>query len=170
MSTVSLWRGADLPMSSCKRALLLLWLFLGGGALLLLLFRAVIAGAYGQASEDVWAWFLPNIIPTLSLMIGVVVNNAILLVEFANRRRAEGATPHDAALSAAQVRLRPILMTSLTLIASMIPLSLHLTPGNEAMIPLARALLGGMVISTLLTLVLVPCVYCLVHGRSPQPA
>jgi len=73
MSTVSLWRGADLPMSSCKRALLLLWLFLGGGALLLLLFRAVIAGAYGQASEDVWAWFLPNIIPTLSLMIGVVV-------------------------------------------------------------------------------------------------
>ncbi len=104
------------------------------------------------------------------MMIGVVVNNSILLVEFANRRREQGLSAYDAAMSAAQVRLRPILMTSLTLIASMIPLSLHLTPGNEAMIPLARALLGGMVISTLLTLVLVPCVYCLVHGRSPQPA
>ncbi|TWT97097.1 efflux RND transporter permease subunit [Neorhodopirellula pilleata] len=99
------------------------------------------------------------------MMIGVVVNNSILLVEFANRRLGEGLSAHDAALSAAQVRLRPILMTSLTLIASMIPLSFQLAPGNEAMIPLARALLGGMVVSTVLTLLLVPCVYVLVHGR-----
>lgn len=97
------------------------------------------------------------------MMIGVVVNNSILLVEFANRRRADGLSPHDAALSAAQVRLRPILMTSLTLVASMLPLSFQLGPGNEAMIPLARALLGGMIVSTVLTLVLVPCVYSLVH-------
>jgi len=100
------------------------------------------------------------------MMIGVVVNNSILLVEFANRRRADGLTPRDAAFSAAQVRLRPILMTSLTLVASMIPLSFQLAPGNEAMIPLARALLGGMIVSTVLTLVLVPCVYSLVHRRS----
>lgn len=100
------------------------------------------------------------------MMIGVVVNNSILLVEFANRRRADGLSPRDAALSAAQVRLRPILMTSLTLVASMLPLSFQLSPGNEAMIPLARALLGGMVVSTVLTLVLVPCVYSLVHRRS----
>ncbi len=97
------------------------------------------------------------------MMIGVVVNNSILLVEFANRRRSEGFTARDAAVSAAGVRLRPILMTSLTLIASMLPLSFLWAPGNEAMIPLARALLGGMVASTLLTLVLVPCVYALVH-------
>jgi multidrug efflux pump subunit AcrB len=103
------------------------------------------------------------------MMIGVVVNNSILLVEFANRRRAAGLSPHDAALSAAKVRLRPILMTSLTLVASMLPLSFQLAPGNEAMIPLARALLGGMVVSTVLTLVLVPCVYTLVH-RKPQLA
>ncbi|MCA8996193.1 MAG: efflux RND transporter permease subunit [Planctomycetaceae bacterium] len=101
------------------------------------------------------------------MMIGVVVNNSILLVEFANRRREEGISPRDAALSAAQVRLRPILMTSLTLVASMIPLSFQLTPGNEAMIPLARALLGGMVVSTVLTLVLVPCVYSLAHRPRP---
>ncbi|QDV81175.1 efflux RND transporter permease subunit [Planctomycetes bacterium TBK1r] len=100
------------------------------------------------------------------MMIGVVVNNSILLVEFANRRRAEGLSPHDAAVSAAGVRLRPILMTSLTLVASMLPLSFQLAPGNEAMIPLARALMGGMIASTLLTLVLVPCVYSLVHRNS----
>jgi HAE1 family hydrophobic/amphiphilic exporter-1 len=100
------------------------------------------------------------------MMIGVVVNNSILLVEFANRRREEGLSPHDAAMSAAQVRLRPILMTSLTLVASMLPLSFQLAPGNEAMIPLARALLGGIIVSTVLTLVLVPCVYALVHRRS----
>jgi len=76
------------------------------------------------------------------------------------------STPRAAALSAAQVRLRPILMTSLTLVASMLPLSFQLAPGNEAMIPLARALLGGMVVSTVLTLVLVPCVYSLVHRRA----
>ncbi|NND96822.1 MAG: efflux RND transporter permease subunit [Pirellulaceae bacterium] len=99
------------------------------------------------------------------MMIGVVVNNSILLVDFANRRRADGLTPQDAALSAAQVRLRPILMTSLTLVASMLPLSIQFSPGNEAMIPLARALMGGMIASTILTLILVPCVYTLVHNR-----
>ncbi|TWU35873.1 efflux RND transporter permease subunit [Novipirellula artificiosorum] len=103
------------------------------------------------------------------MMIGVVVNNAILLVEFANRRRAEGLNAIDAALSAAQVRLRPILMTSLTLIASMLPLAIYLSPGNEAMIPLARALIGGMAVSTLLTLILIPCVYSLVHREKRVP-
>ncbi len=100
------------------------------------------------------------------MMIGVVVNNSILLVEFANRRRAEGASSKDAALSAAQVRLRPILMTSLTLVASMLPFSFQFAPGNEAMLPLARALLGGLVVSTLLTLILVPAVYTLIHRRN----
>ncbi len=104
------------------------------------------------------------------MMVGVVVNNSILLVEFANRRRREGLSAHDAALSSAQVRLRPILMTSLTLVASMLPLSFQLSPGNEAMIPLARALLGGMIVSTALTLILVPCVYSLVHRRSEVAA
>lgn len=100
------------------------------------------------------------------MMIGVVVNNSILLVEFANQKRLEGLSPSDAALSAAQVRLRPILMTSLTLIASMIPLSIQFSPGNEAMIPLARALLGGIIVSTALTLILVPCVYAFVHRKT----
>ena len=96
------------------------------------------------------------------MMIGVVVNNSILLVEFANQLRARGLSPRDAAISAAQIRLRPILMTSGTLVASMLPLCFYLAPGGEAMIPLARALVGGMVVSTVLTLFLVPCAYTLV--------
>ena len=103
------------------------------------------------------------------VMIGVVVNNSILLVEFANQLRERGHSVHDAALSAAQVRLRPILMTAGVLVASMLPLSVHLAPGGEAMIPLARALIGSMLVSTLLTLFLVPCVYTLVK-RNTQPA
>jgi multidrug efflux pump subunit AcrB len=103
------------------------------------------------------------------MMIGVVVNNSILLVEFANQMRERGYSPRDAAVSAASVRLRPILMTAGVLIASMLPLSFHLAPGGEAMIPLARALIGGMLVSTVLTLFLVPCVYTLVK-RDRQPA
>ena len=100
------------------------------------------------------------------MMIGVVVNNSILLVEFANTLRDRGYDSRRAALAAAQIRLRPILMTSLVLVASMAPLSIHLAPGGEAMIPLARAVIGGMLVSTLLTLFLVPCVYSLVK---PDP-
>ncbi len=99
------------------------------------------------------------------MMVGVVVNNSILIVEFANRRLAEGFKPREAALSAAQVRLRPILMTSLTLVASMLPFAFQFAPGNEAMLPLSRALLGGMIVSTVLTLILVPCAYSLLHRQ-----
>ena len=101
------------------------------------------------------------------MMIGVVVNNSILLVEFANQLLAQGLSPREAAVKAAEIRLRPILMTSLTLLAAMAPLSMHLAPGGEAMIPLARAVIGGMFASTVLTLFVVPCVYAMV--KRPQP-
>ncbi len=96
------------------------------------------------------------------MLIGVVVNNSILLVEFANVKLAQGMSPFESAFTAARVRVRPILMTSLTLLASMAPFAFALLPGNEAMIPLARAVIGGMIVSTILTLFLVPCVYALV--------
>ncbi|QDU63030.1 Cobalt-zinc-cadmium resistance protein CzcA [Planctomycetes bacterium Pan216] len=111
---------------------------------------------------------IQSLIGTL-MMIGVVVNNSILLVEFANLHRSHGGSAREAALAAAQVRLRPILMTSLTLVASLLPFTFPWAPGNEAMIPLARALSGGIIVSTALTLFLVPCVYLLVHRRS-EPA
>jgi hydrophobic/amphiphilic exporter-1 (mainly G- bacteria), HAE1 family len=103
------------------------------------------------------------------MMIGVVVNNSILLVEFANQLRERGMDVRTAAIEAAQIRLRPIMMTSLTLVASMLPLSFHLAPGGEAMIPLARAVIGGMLVSTFLTLFLVPCVYTMVKREGSAP-
>ena len=102
------------------------------------------------------------------MMIGVVVNNSILLVEFANQLLERGYGTRAAVLEAAQVRLRPILMTAFVLIASMLPLSIKLAPGGEAMIPLARAVIGGMLVSTFLTLFLVPCVYAVV--KKPKTA
>lgn len=104
------------------------------------------------------------------MMIGVVVNTSILLVEFANQRRAAGTAAAEAMLEAVRIRLRPILMTSLTLVASMLPLTFQLAPGNEAMLPLARALVGGLVVSTVLTLFLVPAFYMLLHGRTGNRA
>jgi hydrophobic/amphiphilic exporter-1 (mainly G- bacteria), HAE1 family len=95
------------------------------------------------------------------MMIGVAVNNSILIVEFANQLCREGHTPSQAVRLATQIRLRPILMTSLTLLAAMLPLSVRLAPGGEAMIPLARAVIGGILVSTVFTLFLVPCVYSL---------
>ncbi len=103
------------------------------------------------------------------MMIGVVVNNSILLVDFANHLRERGMDSAKAAWMAACVRLRPILMTAFVLVASMLPLSMNLAPGSEAMIPLARALIGGMLVSTFLTLFLVPCVYAIVKPDL-QPA
>ena len=96
------------------------------------------------------------------MLIGVVVNNSILLVEFANLQLQQGKTPFEAAYIAARIRLRPIIMTSLTLIASLAPFAFSLLPGNEAMVPLARAVIGGMLVSAVLTLVLIPCVFALI--------
>ena len=120
-----------------------------------------LAGVLGMLYVTQTTLNIQSLMGTL-MMIGVVVNNSILLVEFANQLLAQGMSPRDAALKSAEIRLRPILMTSLTLVASMAPLAVHLAPGGEAMIPLARAVIGGMVASTILTLFVVPCVYAMV--------
>ena len=97
------------------------------------------------------------------MMIGIVVNNSILLVDRANGNLLNGQPPEEAIMST-RSRLRPILMTSLTLPASMAPFCFRLVPGTEAMIPL-RVLVGGMAVSTVLTLFLIPCVWFLVKRR-----
>jgi HAE1 family hydrophobic/amphiphilic exporter-1 len=95
---------------------------------------------------------------------GIVVNNAILLVDQAGALRREQGMDTDAALrEAGRRRLRPILMTTLTTILGLIPLALGIGEGAEAQAPLARAVVGGLSFSTLVTLVLVPAVYSLVH-------
>ncbi len=99
---------------------------------------------------------------------GIVVNNAILLVDQAGRLVASGQTVLDAAVEAGRRRIRPILMTTLTTILGMLPLALGIGEGADAEAPLARAVVGGLAGSTLITLILIPVVYTLTHGRTKQ--
>ncbi|MAT66369.1 MAG: acriflavin resistance protein [Gammaproteobacteria bacterium] len=99
---------------------------------------------------------------------GIVVNNAILLVDQAGRLRRDGQATRAALLEAGRRRLRPVLMTTLTTILALLPLALGIGEGADAQAPLARAVLGGLAASTLLTLALVPAVYSLVHGREDR--
>jgi len=94
---------------------------------------------------------------------GIVVNNAILLVDQAGQLQVEGRGAYEAITEAGRRRLRPILMTSLTTILGLLPLAFGVGEGADAQAPLARAVVGGLAGSTLITLVLVPAVYCLFH-------
>ncbi|MFY7905543.1 MAG: efflux RND transporter permease subunit, partial [Burkholderiaceae bacterium] len=99
------------------------------------------------------------------MLMGLVTKNAILLVDFAIRAR-EGTPDHpamertDALLMAARVRLRPILMTTLAMVFGMVPLAFALTEGSEQRAPMGQAVIGGVITSSILTLVVVPVVYC----------
>ncbi len=96
------------------------------------------------------------------LLMGIVKKNSILLVEFTNnRRREKGMNVHDALLEACPIRLRPILMTSFATIAAAIPPALGIGPGAETRIPMALVVIGGVLFSTFLTLLVVPCAYSL---------
>ncbi len=95
------------------------------------------------------------------LLMGLVKKNSIMLVDFTNQRRAEGMDVHDALLNACPMRLRPILMTSFATIAGAIPAAMALGPGAELRQPMSIAIIGGILFSTVLTLVVVPCAYSL---------
>jgi hydrophobic/amphiphilic exporter-1 (mainly G- bacteria), HAE1 family len=97
----------------------------------------------------------------LVLLIGLVAKNSILLVDLTNQLRAEGASVHEALSQACPVRLRPVLMTSLTIILALLPAAIGLGAGSETNKPLSIAIIGGMISSTLLTLVVVPAAYSL---------
>ena len=99
------------------------------------------------------------------MLMGLVTKNAILLIDFAIRAQrgdmAHAPLPREAALlQAAHVRLRPILMTTLAMIFGMVPLAFALTEGSEQRAPMGQAVIGGVITSSLLTLVVVPVVYC----------
>ena len=93
------------------------------------------------------------------MLMGLVTKNAILLVDFANRARRAGASLDDALRDAGQVRLRPILMTTAAMIGGMLPLAMGIGEGGETQAPMGRAIIGGVITSTLLTLVVVPVLY-----------
>jgi HAE1 family hydrophobic/amphiphilic exporter-1 len=98
------------------------------------------------------------------MLMGLVTKNGILLVEFTNQLRAQGKSTREALLEAGPVRLRPILMTSVAMIAGMIPVALARGDGAETRVPMAVAIIGGLVTSTVLTLAIVPVVYSLLDG------
>ncbi|MDP1767078.1 MAG: efflux RND transporter permease subunit [Methylotenera sp.] len=100
----------------------------------------------------------------LVLLIGLVAKNSILLVDLTNQLREKGAGINEALQEACPVRLRPVIMTSLTIILALLPAALGLGAGSETNGPLAIAVIGGMISSTLLTLVVVPAAYSLVMG------
>jgi HAE1 family hydrophobic/amphiphilic exporter-1 len=101
---------------------------------------------------------------------GIVVNNAILLVDQAGRLVEQGKATREALIEAGRRRLRPILMTTLTTILGLMPLALGIGEGADAQAPLARAVVGGLTGSTLITLVLIPAVYSLFHRDRPVNA
>jgi HAE1 family hydrophobic/amphiphilic exporter-1 len=100
----------------------------------------------------------------LVLLIGLVAKNSILLVDLTNQLREKGAGINEALQEACPVRLRPVIMTSLTIILALLPAALGLGAGSETNGPLAIAVIGGMISSTLLTLVVVPAAYSLAMG------
>jgi len=98
------------------------------------------------------------------MLVGISASNSILIVEFAHRLEEEGRSVRDAVVTSCRVRLRPILMTSLATIIGMVPMALKLGTGSEQYAPLARAIIGGLTVSVVLTVFIVPAAYLLVYG------
>ncbi|MFZ0922003.1 MAG: efflux RND transporter permease subunit, partial [Candidatus Acidiferrales bacterium] len=103
------------------------------------------------------------------MLTGIVVSNSILIVDFANRLRQEGRSVREAVAHSCRIRLRPILMTSLATIVGLLPMALKLEPGSEAYAPLASVIIGGLIVSVVLTVFVVPAAYVLVYGNKPHP-
>ena len=104
------------------------------------------------------------------MMLGIVVSNGVLLVDYTNVLRRRGLDLATAVVTASRTRLRPILMTSLATVVGLMPMALGLGTGSETNAPLARAVVGGLTVSTILTLFLVPTVYTMLEERFPRRA
>src|SRR5579872_885476 len=104
------------------------------------------------------------------MLVGIADSNSILIVDFAHKLEEQGLSVTDAAITACRVRLRPILMTSLATIIGMLPMAMKLGTGGEQYTPMARAIIGGLTSSVLLTVFIVPAAYVLVYGRRNRNA
>jgi HAE1 family hydrophobic/amphiphilic exporter-1 len=102
------------------------------------------------------------------MMVGIVVSNSILIVEFARHLHHDGKPVKEAVSLASRMRLRPILMTSFATLLGMIPMAIGAEPGSEQYAPLARAIIGGLLVSIVVTVYLVPAAYFLVHRKGEQ--
>jgi multidrug efflux pump subunit AcrB len=133
----------------------------------------------GAACGILWMLYLSNTrfsVPSLMgaiMTVGVATANSILMVTFANDQRAAGMSAFDAAASAGSTRLRPVLMTALAMIIGMLPMSLGMGEGGEQNAPLGRAVIGGLLVATVTTLLIVPIIYSRLrkdHPLAPQDA
>jgi HAE1 family hydrophobic/amphiphilic exporter-1 len=124
-----------------------------------------VIGAFGALSLLGMALSMYSMIGIIMLM-GLVTKNAILIVDFANQARERGIEIHEALIQAGCLRLRPILMTTVSLLLGMLPVALALGEGGEARAPMAVCVMGGMIASTVLTLIIVPVVYTLFDAMS----
>jgi multidrug efflux pump subunit AcrB len=124
----------------------------------------------GLAGSVVFLWMTGTTLNIMSLMgvimmTGIVVSNSILIVEFSGILHERGMELKQAVVEACKVRLRPILMTSLATLLALLPMALGIEAGSEQYAPLARAMIGGLGVSVVLTVFLVPGVYLVIHGR-----
>ena len=104
------------------------------------------------------------------MLAGIALSNSILIVEFAHHLLKDGMNVREAITTSCRVRLRPILMTSLATLIGLLPMALKLGEGSEAYAPLAQALIGGLTVSVLLTVFLVPAGFFLVYGKDRRTA
>jgi multidrug efflux pump subunit AcrB len=104
------------------------------------------------------------------MMVGIVVSNSILIVEFTRQLRVQGKPLQEAVAEASRLRLRPVLMTSLATLLGLIPMALKLGTGSEAYAPLARAIIGGLLVSVVVTVYLVPAAYLWFHSKEEDTA
>jgi HAE1 family hydrophobic/amphiphilic exporter-1 len=126
----------------------------------------LIAVPFGVTGALAMLWFAGDTLNMMSmiglvLLAGLVKKNSIILVDYTSQLRDQGLGLEEAVLTACPVRLRPILMTSLATVAAALPLAFGYGPGAETRAPLARSIIGGIVLSTLVTLVIVPIFYVL---------
>jgi multidrug efflux pump subunit AcrB len=106
----------------------------------------------------------------LIMMVGIVVSNSILIVDFSRSLWRSGIPLHEAVASASRIRLRPVLMTSLATVIGLIPMALKLGTGAEAYAPLARSIIGGLLVSVVVTIYLVPAAYIWFHRNDEAVA
>jgi HAE1 family hydrophobic/amphiphilic exporter-1 len=136
-------------------------------------FLILLAVPMGLTGVLVTLWGLGTTLNVQSLMgivmmVGIVVSNSILIVEFTHRLVEDGMPMREAVATAGRVRLRPVLMTSLATVIGLMPMALKMGTGSESYAPLAQAIIGGLSVSLLFTVFIVPCAYLLVHGREEK--
>jgi multidrug efflux pump subunit AcrB len=135
----------------------------------------ILTALTGALAGVIWGLFVTGTTLSVPAMMGAIMcmgvatANSVLVVTFARQRLNDGLDPLHAAWEAGTTRLRPVLMTALAMVIGMLPMALGLGEGGEQNAPLGRGVIGGLMIATVATLLFVPVVFSLLHGRNSKP-